>query len=181
MEAGTPELFIEIGMSWESAALQKCPGIFFKKVNPQGLGEGLRSAGQCGLSCTWSCKWPGEQGSGRGRAVHGGQEVSDLSPLGRADVLAHVHHAVQGHLRVFLHQAAGDGRERLESLLPRSSVGLKVAPRIPVQGHVTFLGGQQPGTPEPLPAVVTVGTTVPWGRREYDPRNNNGPYWSLAM
>lgn len=76
------------------------PRNFFKKVNPQGLGEGLRSAGQCGLSCPWSCKWPGEQGSGGGRAVHGGQEVSDLGPLGRADVLAHVHHAVQGHLRI---------------------------------------------------------------------------------
>lgn len=85
------------------------PRNFFKKVNPQGLGEGLRSAGQCGLSCPWSCKWPGEQGSGGGRAVHGGQEVSDLGPLGRADVLAHVHHAVQGHLRIFLDQAAGMG------------------------------------------------------------------------
>lgn len=104
-----------------------------------------------------------------------------MGPLSRADVLAHVHHAVQGYLRVFLDQAAGDGRERLGSLLPRSSVGLKMAPRIPVQGQVTVLGGQQPATPESLPAVVAMGMTVPWGRREYDPRNNNGPYWSLAM
>lgn len=32
-----------------------------------------------------------DRGSGRGRAVHGGQEVNDLGPLGRADVLADVH------------------------------------------------------------------------------------------
>lgn len=32
-----------------------------------------------------------DRGSGRGRAVRGGQEVNDLGPLGRADVLADVH------------------------------------------------------------------------------------------
>ena len=48
-------------------------------------------------------------GSGRGRAVHGGQEVDDLGPLSRADVLADVHQRVHGQLGVFLNQAAGAG------------------------------------------------------------------------
>lgn len=100
------------------------------------------------------------QRSGGGRAVHGGQEVSDLGPLGRADVLAHVHHAVHSHLGVFLDQAAGDGREGLGSP--------SVALRITVQGHVTFLDGQEPRAPQPLPAVVTMeGDSLVGGRREY--------------
>lgn len=40
-----------------------------------------------------------------GRAVHRGQQVGDLGPLGRSDGLAHVDDAVHGHLRVGLHNA----------------------------------------------------------------------------
>lgn len=57
-------------------------------------------------------------GSGGGRAFHGGQEVGDLGPLCRADVLAQVHYTVHGHLRVFLNQAGGTGRRMQGSFLP---------------------------------------------------------------
>lgn len=77
--------------------------------------------------------------SGGGRAVHGRQEVSDLGPLGWADVFAHVHHAVHSHLGVFLDQAAGDGREGLGS----PSVALRIA----VQGHVTLPVDRKPELP----------------------------------
>lgn len=57
-------------------------------------------------------------------AVHGGQQVGDLGPLGRCDVLAHMDDAVHDHLRVLLHQAKdaqrkqalGDRRDTLENV-----------------------------------------------------------------
>lgn len=83
----------------------------------------------------------GGLGSGGGWAVHGGQKVNDLCPLGWADVLAHVHNTVRGYFWIVLYQAAGEGREGLGSFLPLRSVGPRAVPRIPVQGRVIFQGG----------------------------------------
>lgn len=132
LEGGAPGPFIETDVSWGPAALQECPGSFFLKATPQGPSEGPCVVG--GLA--WFL-WPvvllwGAR-SGGGWAVHGGQEVNDLGPLSRAEELAHVYYAVHSHLRVFLNQAAEDRREGLGSFLPLSSMGPRVAPRIPVQ------------------------------------------------
>ncbi len=37
--------------------------------------------------------------------VHSGEQMRELGPLGRSDVLAHVDDAVHGYVRVGLHQA----------------------------------------------------------------------------
>lgn len=39
-------------------------------------------------------------------AVHSGEQMRELSPLGRSNILAHVDDAVHGYVRVGLHQAA---------------------------------------------------------------------------
>lgn len=38
-------------------------------------------------------------------AVHSGEQMRELSPLGRSNILAHVDDAVHGYVRVGLHQA----------------------------------------------------------------------------
>lgn len=121
--------------------------LFFFKSKPKVLARAC-SRRVAGFFLPVGFRW--RRGSGGGGvvhgavhgAVHGGQEVSEAGPLGWANVLAHVHYAVHCHLGVFLDQAAGDRREGLEVTAATSSVGLRVALRIPVQGHVTLLGRQ---------------------------------------
>lgn len=98
------------------------------------------------------------RGSGGGWAVHSGQEVKDLGPLGWADMLAHVHNAVPGHFRVVLHQAAVGGERGLGSFLPLSSVGPRAGPKNPCVGPVSCCRVRD--NPE-LPNLFVLWS--PWG------------------
>lgn len=110
---GAPERFIGTGVSWEPAALQKCRELSVLRSKRPWPWQGPAAGGPVRFLLPVVLRAASGQRSGGGRAVHGGQEVSDLGPLGRADVLAHVHHAVHSHLGVVLDQAAGGGREGL--------------------------------------------------------------------